>query len=147
MSRSENSLLAEGAAPSRLVAPELVQRDRDSLRLRGGRCGECGALSFPKAQVCTECLSLDIQDAILSNEGVLYSYSRVHLAPKGWDLPYVLGYVDLPEGVRVLAHIDDKKSAPVVGARVRMREGRVGVSEDGVVQTTYVFSPIEGDRS
>ena len=52
-----------------------------------------------------------------------------------------------PKAFEVLAHIDDKKSAPVVGARVRMREGRVGVSEDGVVQTTYVFSPIEGDRS
>jgi uncharacterized OB-fold protein len=147
VSRSENSLLAEGAAPSRLVAPELVQRDRDSLRLRGGRCGECGALSFPKAQVCTECLSLDIQDTALSGEGVLYSYSRVHLAPKGWDLPYVLGYVDLPEGVRVLAHIDDKTSAPMVGVRVRIGEGRVGIGDDGVIQTTYVFSPIEGSRT
>jgi uncharacterized OB-fold protein len=147
VSGSEMSPLVEGAAETRLVAPELVQREAEGLRLRGGRCAECGALSFPKAQVCTECLSLDVQDAALSNEGVLYSYSRVHLAPKGWDLPYVLGYVDLPEGVRVLSHIDDKKIAPVVGARVRLGERRVGVAEDGVVQTTYVFSPIEGERS
>ena len=44
----------------------------------------------------------------LSSRGKLYSYTiveRESLAPKGFTVPYAYGYVDLPEGVRVLGKI------------------------------------------
>ena len=44
--------------------------------------------------------------APLSEHGTLYSYSVLHVGARGWPAPYVLGYVDLPEGVRVFSHID-----------------------------------------
>jgi uncharacterized OB-fold protein len=112
--------------------------------LKGGACRACGALSFPRAEVCAECLSLDVEDRLLSEEGELYSSSRVHMAPKGWDVPYVIGYVDLPEGLRVLAHIDDSHRDPRIGAKLRLSEGRVGVAPDGEVLTSYIFVPLEG---
>lgn len=131
-------------AGPRLVAPELVERRDDRLHLRGGACRACGALSFPKADVCAECLSLDIESKALSSEGVLYAWSRVHMAPAHWNTPYALGYVDLPEGLRVLAHLDETQGAPRIGARMHLAEGRVGVASDGAVLTTYMFSPISG---
>jgi uncharacterized OB-fold protein len=131
----------------RLVAPELVDHQDGALRLMGGACRACGALSFPKAQVCAECLSLDIGDRALSSEGELYSFSRVHMAPKGWDVPYVIGYVDLPEGLRVLAHIDESHGAPRISGKVRLGEGRVGSDANGDVLTSYVFAPYDGAAS
>jgi len=29
----------------------------------------------------------------------------VHVASKGWSPPYIIGYVDLPEGVRLFGHV------------------------------------------
>ena len=39
-----------------------------------------------------------------TDSGSLYAWSVVHVAPKGWNVPYIAGYVDLPESVP-FAHI------------------------------------------
>lgn len=124
------------------VAPELVEVTSDGPRLIGGRCGACGALSFPKAAVCSACLSEDLAAAHLSTEGRLYSFAVVHQAPKGWTVPYTLGYVDLPEGVRVLAHIEGE---PGMDVAVRLATGEVGIDEDGGRLMSYVFATSSGD--
>ena len=84
----------------RFVAPDLVHVDaKGEPHLVGGRCRVCAALSFPRAVVCTTCLSEDIETVDLGSRGKLYSYSIVHQAPKGWAVPYALGYVDLDDKV------------------------------------------------
>jgi uncharacterized OB-fold protein len=137
----------EAAEGPRFVDPELVSLEGGRLQLKGGRCKSCGALSFPKGQVCTQCLSLEIDDKILSGEGELYSYSRVHMAPKGWDVPYTIGYVDLPEGIRIFAHIDESAGRAQIGARVRLGQGRVGTAQDGAILKSYLFAPVAGGRA
>ncbi|MDB5643148.1 MAG: bnsA [Hyphomicrobiales bacterium] len=141
---SQSDVTSAIADTPRLVAPELVDRSGGSLRLKGGACRVCQALSFPKAQVCAECLSLEIDDRALSAQGELYAFSRVHMAPQGWDVPYIIGYVDLPEGLRVLAHIDEANGAPRIGDTVRLGEGRVGTDAKGGALTSYVFAPVNG---
>jgi uncharacterized OB-fold protein len=136
--------ITSAMADTRLVAPDLVDRSGGFLRLKGGACRVCQALSFPKAQVCAECLSLEIDDRALSAQGELYAFSRVHLAPQGWDVPYIIGYVDLPEGLRVLAHIDETHRAPHIGDTVSLGEGRVGADAKGNALTSYVFAPVNG---
>ena len=137
----------EAAEGPRFVDPELVSLEGGRLQLKGGCCKSCGALSFPKGQVCTQCLSLEIDDKILSGEGELYSYSRVHMAPKGWDVPYTIGYVDLPEGIRIFAHIDESAGRAQIGARVRLGQGRVGTAQDGAILKSYLFAPVAGGRA
>ena len=142
----------------RFVAPGLVDIATDGPTLIAGRCKACGATSFPKAAVCTDCLSLDIATTHLGREGVLYSFSVVHQAPKGWTVPYTLGYVDLPEGIRVLAHIacapldgspaarPDQPGAragePAIDQKVRLATGRVGTGPAGEPLMSYVFTPL-----
>jgi uncharacterized OB-fold protein len=126
------------------VAPDLIEVTTDGPRLIAGKCGACGALSFPKAAVCSQCLSQDLSTAHLSTEGRLYAFAVVHQAPKGWTVPYTLGYVDLPEGLRVLAHIEGK---PSMDASVRLATGPVGTDTDGGALLSYVFTTAGGDRT
>ena len=132
---------AIAAAEPRFVAPALVEITQDGPALVAGRCTACGATSFPKAAVCTECLALDIGTTHLPRQGVLYSFSVVHQAPKGWIVPYVLGYVDLPDGIRVLAHIEGPAAEIAIDQNVELGTARVGTGADGAPLMSYVFSP------
>ncbi len=61
---------------------------------------------FPKAGICPGCWSLAIDDLAVGREGTLYSYTVVHTARAGWQTPYIIAAVDLPEGVRLVGPLD-----------------------------------------
>jgi len=77
--------------------------------LLGSRCNSCGKVFFPQQALCTECFQEGtLKEHPLSTRGKLYSFTiveRESLAPKGFQVPYAYGYVNLPEGVRVLSKI------------------------------------------
>jgi hypothetical protein len=59
----------------------------------------------------------------LSKRGVLYSYTIVRVPPAGWPgpVPYVLGQVELPEGLQVLAEVVDCPEADLkIGMAVEL---------------------------
>lgn len=77
--------------------------------LVGSRCGRCGKIAFPRRTVCDRCGKEGGQeDARLSSIGRLYSFSEVHVAHEGFQTPYVIAYVDLPEGVRVFGQVEHR---------------------------------------
>jgi uncharacterized protein len=139
-----NTLVSNQAvanADVRFVSPDLVALDaRGAPHLTGGRCRECGALSFPRAVVCAGCLSEGIETVHLASEGTLYSYSVVHQAPKGWIVPYALGYVDLADEMRVLAHIDVAPDKIAIGMPLRLGVGVVGADPSGAPLSSYTFT-------
>ena len=130
-------------ADPRFVAAGLVVVDGNGEpRLVGGRCGACEAVSFPRAAVCTNCLAEDIASVDLGVQGTLYSYSVVHQAPKGWAVPYALGYVDLPGDVRVLAHLDVRPESIVINMPMKLAVGIVGADAAGAQLLSYTFKPV-----
>ncbi len=46
-----------------------------------------------------------MEEVPLSSRGTLYTYCVVQIPPEGFQEPYALGYVDLPEGVRIFANL------------------------------------------
>ncbi len=131
---------AAAEADVRFVTPELVALDaKGAPHLIGGRCRDCQALSFPRAAVCAGCLSEEIETVHLASKGTLYSYSVVHQAPKGWLVPYALGYVDLKDDVRVLAHIDVAPDRIAIGMPLRLAVGLVGADPSGAPLSSYTF--------
>nr|WP_306238745.1 OB-fold domain-containing protein [Ornithinimicrobium sp. HY1745] len=54
---------------------------------------------------CSNCMRTDLSTHRFGPAGILYSYTKVHVSPSSQE-PYILGYVDLDEGVRVLAIVD-----------------------------------------
>ena len=75
--------------------------------LVGTRCRECAAIYFPPRQLCARCMKDGILEALpLSRRGTLYTYTVIRQAPPRYEVPYAVGYVDLPEGIRVFAQIE-----------------------------------------
>jgi len=83
-----------------------LKADDGQPHLLGSRCSACGKVFFPQQALCTECFREGtLSEYPLSNRGKLYSFTvveRESLAPKGFQVPYAYGYVNLPEKVRVL---------------------------------------------
>ena len=72
------------------------------------RCGDCGAFRYYPRALCPSCLSDRIEWVRSSGQGTIYTFTVVYqnLAPGFRDeLPYVLAYVELEEGVRMLTNI------------------------------------------
>lgn len=82
--------------------------DTDGGRLHANRCKACGRVYFPKAPFCFDCLARELDEVILSRRGKLYSYAIGRMASTHLQPPYVVGLVDLPEGVRVFAPLELK---------------------------------------
>ncbi len=131
------------------LAGDAVTTDSDgTVRLVGSECGDCNKNVFPPTAVCPECMSENLAPIKLSAEGKLYSWSVVHAAPKGWNLPFIAAYVDLPEEVRVFAHIVDvdpdslEMEMPVVA-----RIAALGTEESGAPFESYAFTPVQKGNS
>jgi uncharacterized OB-fold protein len=58
----------------------------------------------------------------MPDAGTLYSFTTVHVGRARTDGPFAVGYVDLPNGVRVFAHLT---GTPSIGDRVTvaLRDG------------------------
>ena len=78
----------------------------------------------------------------MPTEGVLYSWSVVYVAPKPWPTPYVIGYVDLPNGVRVFSHIGGNPDDLKVGMPVLLEPAEIGLDLQGQPRSFFKFSPI-----
>ncbi|MBK20379.1 MAG: hypothetical protein CMM52_16225 [Rhodospirillaceae bacterium] len=130
------------------LAGDAVSRAADgTVQLVGSECGECGKNVFPPTDVCPQCMSENLSSRKLSAQGKLYSWSVVHAAPKGWDLPFIAAYVDLPEEVRVFAHIvDADPEALEMEMPVEARIAVLGSDESGTAIESYAFTPVtKGD--
>ena len=72
------------------------------------RCRNCGTKRFYARAVCPKCLSSDTEWLRASGRGTVYSFTVTHQnqAP-GFreELPYVLAYVELAEGPRMMTNI------------------------------------------
>jgi len=72
------------------------------------KCRACGAFRYYPRALCPACLSSETEWVLSSGRGSVYTYTVTHQnqAP-GFrdDLPYVLAYVELEEGVRMLTNI------------------------------------------
>jgi uncharacterized OB-fold protein len=116
----------------------------DGLALVGQRCCDCGKVAFPRKRVCPECFGDDLQDQPLSKTGVLHTYTRTYVGAPHLPSPYVLGFVDVREGVRLLSLIvqcEPFEEVLRVGMPVEMVVGPLKKDTAGTQLYTYMFRP------
>jgi benzoylsuccinyl-CoA thiolase BbsA subunit len=108
--------------------------------LVGSRCPVCNKHVFPQRAFCDSCdTDVPMAPARLSRTGTLYSYSEVHVAPRVFTTPYVVGYVDLPEGVRVFAQVEHRAAELAPGERVEVTLGTIRTADSGRAVISYKF--------
>ena len=81
--------------------------------LTGSRCLRCGTVAFPPARGCQSCGS-PTEQLELSPRGTVWGFTVQRFAPKsppyvvpeGGFVPFAVGYVELPEGVKVEAVLE-----------------------------------------
>jgi hypothetical protein len=109
-------------------------------RLSYQACAACGEIVFFPRRHCTGCLSTDLRWRDSAGAGTVYTFTviRQHGQPyfRG-RLPYVLGFIDLDEGFRLLAEIDAAPDALRVGHRVELRW------EDHAEVAIPIFRPVQ----
>ncbi len=74
------------------------------------KCRDCGAYRYYPRALCPGCLSDNTEWVLSSGRGTVYTFTVTYqnLAPGFRDsLPYVMAYVELEEGVRLLTNIVD----------------------------------------
>lgn len=93
-------------------------------RLTLQRCTTCDTVIWWPRSVCPSCTSFDLAWFDATGEGTVYSYTVVHQSPgRAWGeaVPYVLAYVELDEGPRLMTNIVDVDPAQVaIDTRVRV---------------------------
>ena len=76
-------------------------------RLSLPRCRSCGTYVWYPRGHCTTCHSTDLEWVDVSGRGHIYSFSIIRKAPGPWSehVPFVLAYVELDEGPRLLTNV------------------------------------------
>jgi uncharacterized OB-fold protein len=104
-------------APAPAVSPETAAfwEATTAGRLVLPRCRSCGTVIWYPRALCPECHSTDIEWIDASGRGVVYSFtvSRRGEGEYREAAPYVLAYVELDEGPRVLTNLVDVKPVNV----------------------------------
>ncbi|MGI5287273.1 bifunctional MaoC family dehydratase N-terminal/OB-fold nucleic acid binding domain-containing protein [Nonomuraea polychroma] len=86
--------------------------------LRIQSCADCGLLRHPPGPLCPHCRSAGRSYTVASGEATLYSYVVHHHPPvPGRETPFVVGVVELPEGVRIVGNVVD---CPLEEVRIGM---------------------------
>jgi uncharacterized OB-fold protein len=74
------------------------------------RCGQCGATRWPPGPMCPECQSTVTEWIESSGRGSVYSWVvAAHPVAEvlADQVPYVVGLIELEEGVRVVGNVVD----------------------------------------
>ena len=113
--------------------------------LVGGQCGACGRRHFPLAPICPWCGHDAVSQVALSTEGTLWAWTAVTAPPPGYhgDVPFGVGIVELPEGVRVITRLTESDPGALSeGQPMELCIVPLHRAEDGSDVVTYAFAPV-----
>lgn len=120
----------------------LFETGPDGIQLIGNKCSSCSQLFFPKVTICLNCFSENLQEVRLSKKGYLYSYTIGHMPSTHFSPPYAVGYIDLPEGVRIFAPLKIFEEKPFeVGMEMEAVLENLWEDEEGKEVLGYLFTP------
>lgn len=101
----------------------------------GTHCPACGFINFPPSRVCAQCMSVEVQAKPLSRRGQLYS----HTTMRRGDHTLFVGYVDLPEHIRVLGVLEGFDGTPTCDAQVELARVKPVTEPNPEREPVFVF--------
>lgn len=121
--------------------PDLLEVPADGSPpyLKGYRCRHCGQLDFPKLNPCPNCWHDEFDIVPLSRTGRLYSVSEIFVGQAGMRTPYIIGYVDLPENLRIFAQIEGEPGTLKCDDEVELIVDTIRRNRNGLPLQSYKF--------
>ena len=124
----------------------------DGAHLIGSRCRECAEVTFPTNPFCPQCCAQTTEDIPLSQRGLLYSFTVQRFRPpppyRGPDpfVPYGVGMIELPEGLRVTAVLEENDPEKLrVGMEMELTTTTFFEDQEGNDVLGYKFKPVESE--
>jgi benzoylsuccinyl-CoA thiolase BbsA subunit len=78
----------------------------------------------------------------LSTRGRLYSVTDIYIGQAGMQTPYVFGYVDLPENLRIFAQMDGEPGSFKCDDEVELTIGTIRHNRQGLPIKSYKFRKV-----
>ena len=109
-------------------------------------CNECSTNFFTPSQACPCCLSPNWEYQRSSGLGTVYSYTTVHRGPDlSWEVPFVLGIIDLDEGWTMLSRLlvpisEELLAENLIGMKVKVE---FKIEETPQRRNLPVFRPVK----
>lgn len=120
----------------------------NKLTLYAMKCTSCNELSpWWEKNFCYKCRSSDLVEQEISDGGTLANYTVVYYPPREFvgQEPYVVGHIDMDDGVVMPAPIVDISADKVeVGMRVKSTLRRMKLGHEGDVYYSQKFV-VDGD--
>ncbi|MFP8881986.1 MAG: OB-fold domain-containing protein [Myxococcota bacterium] len=134
------------------IAEGLFAGSLDTPRLLGSRCSACGETTFPAQKGCPSCTAQGCDEVELSRRGTLYTWTIQRFPPPppyAGDVndfvPFAVGYIELPEGVRVEARLLESDSSRLsIGMEMELSVEPFSVDDEGREVVTFAFAPVAG---
>jgi len=118
--------------------------EADGGALLASKCKSCGRTFFPKRENCIECSAKDMEEIRLKEGAKLYSYTNVKMPVYKYKPPFIIAWIEFPEGVRVMSQIkvmDRGKQSLKVGMDMRIVIDTLW-KEEGKEFIGYMFEPV-----
>ena len=132
-------------------SPDVFTWSSDEPQLIGGRCNECGAVSFPRPPSCARCGAVDVAQHLLPRRGTLWTFTTQEFLPKepyaGGETvetfrPYGVGMVQLGDEVRVEGRLTESDPSKLeIGMEVELAVVPFRTEPDGTDVMVYAFTP------
>lgn len=135
------------------IADGIFTWPSDAPQLVGGRCADCGVITFPRQSSCPRCASEQTRDELLARRGTLWTWTTQGFLPK-WPYAgpetdttfaaYVLGYVELPGQVKVEARLVDVDLSELhIGMEMELAIVPFRTDERGNEIVAFAFRPVD----
>ncbi len=125
----------------------------DRPQLIAGKCKDCGEITFPRQDACPSCTGRNAEEVLLSTRGVLWTFTIQRFPPpappyignadRETFVPFGVGYVELPEGIRVETRLTESDPEKLrIGMEMELVIGEFVEDEDGNGLMTFAFQPL-----
>jgi len=120
----------------------------EQVRLVGSKCKNCGEISLGKQQTCSNCGGGNLEEIPLGRKGKLWTYTVIRHKPpgdyKGPDpfVPFGLGLVEIPDGIRILSPIQCALEKLKVDMELEMEVYPHYIDENGNEVLAFRFKPV-----
>ncbi len=121
---------------------------REKVGLLGSECPKCHEVGLGKRETCSNCGGANLVQIPLNRRGKLWTYTVIRHKPpgdyKGPDpfVPFGLGLVELPEGIRVLSPIQCAPERLKIGMELELEVYPHYLDENKNEVLAFRFRPV-----